>query len=376
MKNNFIYSFYILIFVLNSSCNRLNKDSVSYISNGEVEIINVDIHNKVPFDSVVKDFKHTKLEENDNALFGYITKLRVFKNRIYILDNITTDMVYIFNTNGKHIKTIDNKGRASNEFIGIKNFELDYINDELIMHDVSGHKLMFYDLEGNFKRSRSIDWSMEDYASLADGRIVRGRTPFSHLIYNNNLESDNLLVISDSVSSIPCEYNLQFPLQCINSLVSCYNGDVSFIPLLSDTIYNVNIKGYYPEYVINIDTPNKISIKEFSEFNGFNMVIDAEKNRSKLFTCGGLTQNDKFVALSLGFFNSYSLFYSKTSENSFIIEDVLFNHSLASDENGLFWASIPAVYANQSNSSLLKTALSTVSETNSNILVCFDLNNF
>lgn len=367
----------ILFVSLLYSCNpnTLNTE-VPYLTHGEVKVINVDMSNKVPFDDVVENLQYVKLEENDNALFTYISKFRVYKDRIYVLDHYTTKTVFVFDTSGKYINSINNIGRANNEFLGIVNMEFDYVNEELILDDDMGGKLLFYDRDGNFIRTLSKNWRREDYAMMPDGKLARGRNLTTHLLGAAGTSKNQMLVMADTVSAIDLTCKSNALLTLPNSLIATFNGNAIFIPELSDTIYVVTSEGYYPKYRVNIPEKNKLPLEIFSKYDNDSGVSEYERTKGMTFTWGGLAETDSYMHVTLGFFINNSLIYSKKSGKSIVFDDELFSGVVTSDENGKFWVNVFKLRAEQSKSEKLKKILPLLGETDANIIISFDLKDF
>lgn len=361
------------------SCSSINssQNRFSHVSNDSISTISVNLSETVPFDSVLNNFKCIKLETNDNCLFSSISKMRVYKDKIYLCDRRGTKFIFIYDTSGKHLKTINNQGRANNEFIAIENFEIDYINEKLVVNDDPGSKLLYYDLDGNFEYSVPVKWKLQDYAVLSNGRFLRARNSCSNILNSpDNTDLDHLLVFSDSLYAIDKICDLKFLISNYNYLISTPDGSALFLPTFSDTLYTITNDGYSPLYKIDIGDSHKMNIDQAAKFDDFMQMWSAEADNSKTFTTGGLAQTDRNVHLLLGFGCIKSLFYSKQSGNSAVIDETLFLGDIAGDENGMFWGSIDPILLSMSTSAYAKEILSHVSEGDNPVLICFDLKDF
>lgn len=351
------------------------NNDLPHISSDAIKTIDVNLSDKVSFDSVATNLKCVKLETNDSSLFSSVSKIRVYKNKLYLLDGFHTNLIYIYDTNGNHLKTINNVGRAYNEFIKISNFELDYITEQLIIHDDAGRKLMYYDLDGNFKNCVPVKWRLQDYAVLSNGCFIRARNTSSYLFTPEDVNLDQVLIFSDTISAIDKVCDLHFSLYNSNYLVSTFNGDAILLPHLSDTIYTVTKDGYYPSYKINIKPSDKIDIDILSKQNDFSY-LDTSEDNGKVFTWGCLAQNDNNIHCMIGFSGSQSLFYSKKSGNSIVIDERLFQGAITSDESGQFWGYINPIYLGMSKGEYAKEILQHVNEEDNPVLICFYLKDF
>lgn len=368
----------ILFVSLLYSCSKTTTKvvEVPYLTHEKVKVINVDMSNKVSFDDIVENLQYVKLEENDNALFTYISKFRVYKNRIYVLDVYTTNTVCVFDTTGKYINSINDIGRANNEFLGIVNMEFDYVKDELILDDDMGGKLLFYDSDGNFKRTQPKKWRLYDYAMTPNGNIARGCNLTAHLFGANETNLDYMLIVADTIPAIKLTCKTNVPMALLNSLIATQDGNALYMPALSDSIYIVTDDGYYPKYFINIPKNNKFPLDIFSDQDTHSGISEYERGKGMTYTWGGLAETDSYIHVTLGFFINNSLLYSKKSGKSIVLDEELFSSLITSDENGKFWVSVSKLRAKQSKNEKLKKILPLTSENEANILVSFDLKDF
>lgn len=99
--------------------------------------------------------RYIQLETTEESLFGTITKIYISKNRIYILDQVKTRGVFVFDKNGNFINKISRIGNGPGEYGIITDF-LVQENEKKITLLANGRKLVFLDLDGNFISERKI----------------------------------------------------------------------------------------------------------------------------------------------------------------------------------------------------------------------------
>lgn len=66
------------------------------------------------------------------------------------MDNIFENKVYIFDLNGKSLKTIGQKGGGPEEYALLDGMTIDRKNKQLIVYDNMKRRFMYYTLNGEF----------------------------------------------------------------------------------------------------------------------------------------------------------------------------------------------------------------------------------
>ena len=110
----------------------------------------------------IDSIEYIPLETRDDVLIGRISKVILHNNKFYLLDSSVAKSIFIFNKEGKHLNTISTLGRGPNEYLSPKNITIDKYNNELILIDNSSSSLLYYDLDGNFKRKERCGVRFED----------------------------------------------------------------------------------------------------------------------------------------------------------------------------------------------------------------------
>ena len=125
-----------------------NKQSAS-------DLIKVDVTANYPKKELIlqdfADVEYIPLETNDE----FVTQGRIggIGEKYLVILNMGDDgNVFIFDRNGKGIRTINRRGQSGEEYIYPHNVILDEDNEEVMIDDGSKQAIFVYDLFGNFKR--------------------------------------------------------------------------------------------------------------------------------------------------------------------------------------------------------------------------------
>jgi hypothetical protein len=180
---------------------------------------------------------------------GTITKIRRYKERIYILSN---DRIYIFKTNGKYLKTIDYKGHGHKEYICLKDFQIIPEEKSIIAVDDLEKKIFTFSLE-----TGKILKVSDEIIGTPFVRKFNGH--FYHSVHFNNDWNENetwQLVVTNGKKIVAKQFKM-FPISeeadGANNLYE-YKDYMNYIPEYSDTIYSLNKDFTYSnKYIVKHD---------------------------------------------------------------------------------------------------------------------------
>ena len=92
MKRILCFSAFLLLL---AGCRSKSSDPV-----GNAVVIEIPETEKTSILDIVDDYRYITLKSEDHAdaMLGVITKLRVYREKIYVMDNIFTDKLLIFDS--------------------------------------------------------------------------------------------------------------------------------------------------------------------------------------------------------------------------------------------------------------------------------------
>ena len=119
----------LLLFFIFTSCinnyqyarfHDVDLTDVDYLANIKndtgITVLLDKVEDQIKISELIKDVKYIPLETSDNSLISHISAVDIYKDRIYIVDNIMQNKVYIFDIDGKFIKAIGQKGGGPDEY--------------------------------------------------------------------------------------------------------------------------------------------------------------------------------------------------------------------------------------------------------------------
>lgn len=267
------------------------KNNEIHVQNIEdtIKTIQLNLSNDVFLASTIFDLD-SLVYLDPTVVIGEIDKIIYFEENFYILDQFKAETVYCFSKNGKLLSTISNKGRGPREYLGLYDMTIDEWNRELLLYD--GTKVLFYDLNGNFKRQRRIDLFGKNVSVIdSSGTLVFNQ---GNTLYNNDLSFNIIAVDNNNV--------IQAKLRSFNETdsridlrpwfyLSQYNKKTYYIEAYNDTIYQINNKTVFPKYIMDygkfstpIERREKIELgKEIRNSEEMNNMITVIQNDSTIF---------------------------------------------------------------------------------------------
>ncbi|MDR2569285.1 MAG: 6-bladed beta-propeller [Oscillospiraceae bacterium] len=343
MKINF-FSFFFFLFII---CSCKNDKWLKHEDTGGLRTITIPSLLNANDVDIIDDLDYIILEEKENSYYGHSSKVRVFRNRIYIADLMFAQSLFIYSKEGKHISTIGtNKGRGPLEFLSLTNFEIDYENNQLLVLDNRGSKFMVYDLDGKFIKRIDSEIPVTTAALLPNGYIIHAKSSFEYKVSGQSnscifITDDNKKVIKEGF-----EYddNKNLAIRNSNWFNSRLDGGISFAPKFRDTIYRTYFDSIVPKYAIDYGRNKALSQKQIQKLTSSSELNELTKAGNLCFF-GNHVENDGHLYLKLESQNPVFVFYNKKTSNT-----VAFNQKviigdpwremyslLCSDEEGYFY---------------------------------------
>lgn len=244
----------------------LNKDSVQYLQTRENRnCINLSLPEcdyKANLDTVFSSYKFIPLETNKHNLVGQITKIIRCDNCFCILDR-SNNNVFIFELDGKYRCKLGVKGHSKKEYLDTWNVTYDEYNKLLVLLDLTGRKLMYYDLQGNLQHTESLYFLFTDIEFTKDNIFI-----------NTGNAANGITEIIDSYNLLVCNREYR-PIRMCFHVNDFVKSSFSYAPklkkikdrilyddLLSDTIWDISTTSKKPFVTIVSKDMYKFSKEE------------------------------------------------------------------------------------------------------------------
>jgi hypothetical protein len=252
-KNRFLTILSICVLI---NCG--NKTSI--INDDDVVSIQVPenaANERILYSTLFDSMKYVALETSDEVLIEKLTKIKVFKNKIFVLDE-GTQSIFVFGMDGKLIWKINNVGRGPKEYYQLTDFDIDEENNRLLLFSFSD-KIQIYDIEGNFieeyrTRLRGLSFAVTDnkiyfYTGVQSNFIGEKKWNYNLLILDSkgNVLRGEIPIKKELDRTIT--YNLS------NSFYK-YDGEIHFFMPFSNNIYSIKNDSIHKKYYFDFGKYN------------------------------------------------------------------------------------------------------------------------
>ena len=204
---------------------------------------------------VIEDFRFVSLENTKNSLIGEINKIRVFNNKIFVLDALTSKSLFIFSNTGSFLYQVGRVGNGPGEFLLPMDFTIDKKNKEIIILDAERKRMHFYSLEGEFIKTKKLDFFGDalEYDNHRDEILFKGAGRGDNLVIStkNGVKKNSFFPFEKRIEAI----NPGNPIQMLNDSVALFRL------YTRDTIYQINNGDISPYRLINFKNEDKSFLK-------------------------------------------------------------------------------------------------------------------
>ena len=120
---------------------------------------------------IIESFDTIRLEGSVlESFIGHVEDIKFSRDRIFVM---STDVINIFDNDGKFLTTIQRKGRGPGEYISLRYFDI--LEDQQLIYavDNQGQQVVIYDFDGKFVRHIPMQcYDAADFAVLPNGHML------------------------------------------------------------------------------------------------------------------------------------------------------------------------------------------------------------
>lgn len=339
---------------------------------GEATTIEIPETAAQSIEDIADNYHYVVLDGGDNrdALLGTISKLRVFRDKIYVLDDIFTDKLLIFDKSGKFLKKVSGMGRGPLEYIDISTFEIDMAHEEILLKEDAGGKILVFDLDGNHKRTLENPMRASGMAVLPNGNLVYGVEGYRT---NDGPTAFYKLILCDGGNNVLEKYCIdetryRFGFMSLNFMNPGQDGSVTFAPQFMNDVYRVSESGV--EHIYRISSSDMLDRRELSR-------LDPDS-----YSQSPLTQKTRFVgnhADSEAYFcfsydrdgRRHYAYYNKRSGTLAVSLDPLCANEQTFDEQGNLWGSLSEADLSRAEGDKAKEIEAAIEASGNPVVVCY-----
>lgn len=244
---------------------KINKNElVNYNKNSQIVKIKLDPKKSKDLIDFNKYFKLEKIINLDNkAVVGTIDKIQFTNNKIIIFDRKNTEQLYCYDLYGNLIWEFKNKGGGPNEYVRLKDFDIDTKQKTVDIWDSRGLKVLKIDIEtGNLKGTEKVHTfgqEMVTYKNIKYFYNIGGGFSdslcFKLIGVNNQNQVVSRLLPYEKIDFTKNSYS-------IRSLNSSFNkNSLMFSEILNDTIYELKNDELKASYLVDFSNYG-VNVKE------------------------------------------------------------------------------------------------------------------
>ena len=262
----------------------------------EDECIQVELPSKLPhsdLDTIFSSYKLIPLETSEEFLIGNIDRI-IKCPGCYCIQDRENANVFIFEENGKFRCKLGNKGHARNEHLDAWSIAYDEKNEQIVMLDLTGRRLLSYDLMGNLKKVASLFFLYHDMAFLGDNILCLTESAYNRF---SDIIDLSRLVLADKMGK---PIRRGFPITEMRRDRFTYGDDMTqykdkayFTDLLSDTIWEVSGKEMAPILNMTVNGSQRFSKDEKEKITSKSYKI----HTAKMPFAMSINVSPKYIAL-------------------------------------------------------------------------------
>lgn len=200
----------------------------------------------VKLSHILQETGYIRLETSKNCLIGHIDKLIFADHKIFVLDKYISQGVFVFDSDGVFLYRIGNMGKGSEDYLEALDLAIDRKKKQLMLLDLKGRKVNFYDYSGKFNSSVKLPWFFQSFALINEDKLA-----FSTSTAYNSMRKEvnnHYLVLGSLGGNVASKafpyqeearrfsYNSEFPLHV-------FDDTVYFNPRFSNNIYKISNDG-------------------------------------------------------------------------------------------------------------------------------------
>ena len=291
-----------------------NTRIVDGIETGRADTILVEnVSDKLYIESLIEEAYYVPLETTDESLFAYNRKTIVYKDRIYVLDDVLARAVLIFDMNGKFLRKIGKQGGAPNEFALLFGMAVDEKNDRLVLFDQAKKKLLHFTLEGDYVKTTDVNFDFPGQMEyLPSGNMVAAVSKSEMNTHLGGLDEYRILQ-SDSLGNI---IQAGFKRDDNNNLKEMHErlfktgNDIVYYSPFINKLYTINNNAVAERFVIKYKDNQPVDLKEIQEISDVDSVRNYLVNKTYV-SPEGLTENSNHLYFSTKGKDSFYTIYDK-----------------------------------------------------------------
>jgi hypothetical protein len=243
---------FVCLNVLGPGCLQKETDTLTTI-----RFVSEDIIDNENFEVAVLELESTK----ESMIHG-ISQLLTYGNYIFVLDNMQSRRINIYDTTGKYIDQLGINGKGPGEYLHPWSISINRVKKEIAVLDAGQSKVFYYDLINfSFIKSSEIPIDATKMEFLDNDLIAwYGSQPQSHILVTDTL-------YNTVQELIPKEFNPVHKKGYGTSNLFTSGSEVLFYTPFSPNLYTINSDSAVLKYAVEFKGHRFTPIKELKRFD-------------------------------------------------------------------------------------------------------------
>ncbi|MCE7994453.1 MAG: 6-bladed beta-propeller [Roseivirga sp.] len=296
----------------------------------ETIVVNPNGAKKVEWSDFARDVKILKLENPDDVIVGRVSKVLFTKDRVLVM-NWFAKTIFVFNTDGKYLYSLQAQGKGPGEFERLEDFEVDETTGSVYAFDNLNQKVVAFSLaDGKFLKEQRFNFLFATHLT----KVGQDWVLFER--FNNDGKYQSKIIKADKDFKLKSRElpALKTPLADAYSsnFFYKYKETSRFIFGQNDTVYSASSKGVVPVYHVDF---GKYKVDEdYYESTTIYDAMDALKNSNYAAKKANLVETDEWVGFTYVKYNRgvkkkgmwrYALYSKKEKKLSFNLKGLAYN---------------------------------------------------
>lgn len=178
-------------------CYACTNNTASKQTSGEV--FTVDLKSAQPVEDVLEKISQVSLENKGDTFPGFVHKMLVVNDTLYLLDTFTSRGLYAYDSEGCFLYAYNQVGQGEQEFIGLADFQV--YGDTIYLLDTSGKKIIKLNKQGKYLSSTRLStnplaFAMDKWGGtwMDVGNTVSSEEAYT-LLYKQGITVQNVVPI-------------------------------------------------------------------------------------------------------------------------------------------------------------------------------------
>lgn len=281
-----------LVILITFFCNCSSDDG------GSTKIIKIDpaekADNNLPKLTIETE---CQLETNDSTLFGNISSVEFYSDRIYLLDIFTSKSLIAFSDKGKFISRT-NVGRGPDEMINPFAFSIDKEKNNILVWDQTLRMMFIFDSDLNRLSKQEYNVPIQSFAIINKNEFLVQSQFYRDYVYK---------LYSPGFENIVGEFIQDNPKTMVTILskpVSTENH-VLFIAPYDYNVYHLTKDSVHSDFYFDFGD-YKLSREEIENFDNTQNLISTGQRVSSL---NNLAESENYLFFQV-YFNKENIFYA------------------------------------------------------------------